>query len=80
MLKKLVADGWTLRHESHWGKLYCPCENRCTTIPVAGTPQNPSREAKRIRAAAARCPKPADSPQRSLTGMDRGEVDADQAE
>jgi hypothetical protein len=72
VLEKLVAERWTIHADGHWGKLYCPCENRCTTIPVPSTPKNPSRDAKRIRYAAGRCPKPADSPQRSLTGRDRG--------
>lgn len=71
VLEQLVGAGWTLRAAAHWGTLYCPCENRCTTIPVYSTPRSATQDAKRIRYAAGRCPKPADSPQRSLTGMDR---------
>src|SRR5690606_38486996 len=25
VLRALVADGWTLRGEGHWGRLHCPC-------------------------------------------------------
>lgn len=71
VLEKLVALGWKIYGDGHWGKLYCPCENGCTTIPVDCTPKSPTQHAKRLGYAAARCPKPVDSPQRSLTGMDR---------
>lgn len=71
VLAKWIAKGWRLRDDGHGCKLYCPCENKCTTIPVGSTPRNPSQAAKRIDYMAARCPKPADSPQRSLTGIDR---------
>ena len=71
ILEKLVDQGWTIRAAAHWGDLYCPCENRCTKVPVSSTPRNATQDAKRIRYAAGRCPKPADSPQRSLAGMDR---------
>lgn len=69
-LEALVVQGWKIYEDGHWGTHYCPCEARCTTIPVGGTPGNPTREAKRIRHAAGRCPKPEDSPQRSLAGRD----------
>lgn len=72
-LRELVRQGWILRKEGHWGRLYCPCrDGGCTAIPVAGTPKNPGQEAKRIRRLAARCPLPPDDPRRSLAGTKRG--------
>ncbi|GAA4234699.1 hypothetical protein GCM10022254_40190 [Actinomadura meridiana] len=73
VLKKLCDLGWTLRREGHGYRLYCPCSTKCTTIPVGGTPANPSNAAMRITRAAQRCPKDPDDPRRSLTGMDREE-------
>ncbi len=63
VVESLVAEGWSARKEGHKGRLYCPCG--CSTIPVPGTPRDVDVAAKRIREAAARCPKPEDSPQRS---------------
>lgn len=63
LLKRLTAEGWSLRKEGHWGRLYCPC--RCTTIPVSGTPRDAARHARRIGHLAARCPLPEDDPRRS---------------
>lgn len=71
VLEELTADGWTIHADGHWGKLYCPCGTRCTTIPVSSTPKNASGHARRITRLAARCPLPEESPQRSLTGMQR---------
>jgi hypothetical protein len=68
VLEALVADGWTLRSEGHWGKLYCPCEQTCVKITVGGTPKSPSREARRIRQEARRCPLPEDDPRRPPRG------------
>lgn len=62
LLKQLTSDGWALRKEGHWGRLYCPCF--CTTIPVSGTPQNAARHASRIGRMAARCPLPEGDPRR----------------
>ncbi|MFE2025283.1 hypothetical protein ACFW9V_09030 [Streptomyces hygroscopicus] len=64
-LERLVARGWTIRKEGHWGRLYCPCEGRCLTIPVPGTPPNADRAARRIAARAALCPLPEDDPRRT---------------
>ncbi|MFI0722774.1 hypothetical protein [Streptomyces sp. NPDC021224] len=66
VVEELLAKGWSVHTEGHKGRLYCPCALGCTTIPVPGTPSNPGSAARRIRSAAARCPKPEDSPQRSL--------------
>lgn len=62
----LLEKGWALHREGHKGRLYCPCSLGCTTIPVPSTPRDAGTAARRIREAAARCPKPEDSPQRSL--------------
>lgn len=70
-LEKLEAEGWRIHKDGHWGKVYCPCDSHCTTIPVSSTPRNAGNEAKRIARLAARCPLPEDSPQRSLTGKER---------
>ncbi|MGW2054806.1 hypothetical protein ACWCOZ_12910 [Streptomyces sp. NPDC001840] len=66
VLERLVAQGWTLRKEGHWGRLYCPCERPCLTIPVPGTPQNAGRAARRIVARAALCPLPDEDPRRAF--------------
>ena len=72
VLKDLVDQGWTLRKEGHWGRLYCPCPGGgCTTIPVGGTPKNPGQAAKTIKRLAGRCPLPPGDPNRSVTGMKR---------
>lgn len=71
VLEKWVGRGWKIHKDGHWGKLYCPCEGRCTTIPVSGSPQNEGSHARRIDRLAARCPLPPDSAGRSLTGMPR---------
>jgi hypothetical protein len=69
-LKKLVREGWTLRREGHWGRLYCPCRGGgCTTIPVGGTPRNPANEVKKITKLADRCPLDPGDARRSVTGM-----------
>lgn len=70
-LRRWVDQGWALRHEGHGFRLYCPCENKCTTIPVPSTPRNSGNAARRLTSAAQQCPKDADDPRRSLTGMDR---------
>jgi hypothetical protein len=72
-LKYWVDRGWILRRESHGFRLYCPCSRKCTALSIGSTPANPSRTARRIRAAAQLCPKDPEDPRRSLTGMDRGE-------
>jgi hypothetical protein len=57
VLRALVAEGWTLRKEGHWGRLYCRCG--CLTISVPGTPGGkPERTARRIARQARRCPLP----------------------
>lgn len=71
VLEKWADQGWKIHKDGHLGKLYCPCEARCTTIPVSGTPQNASSHARRIDRLAARCPLPDDSPLRTLTGKPR---------
>lgn len=72
VLRKLVKEGWTLRAEGHWGRLYCPCpDGGCTTIPVSGTGKNPGQDARRIERMAARCPLDPDDPRRSLAGRPR---------
>jgi hypothetical protein len=71
VLVKWTALGWVLRKEGHWGKLYCPCEAACTTVPVSGSPQNDGTHARRIDRMASRCPLPEDAPNRSLTGRPR---------
>ncbi len=68
VLLQLVQDGWTLRAEGHWGKLYCPCESTCVKITVGGTPRNPEREARRILQEGRRCPLPEDDPRRPVRG------------
>jgi hypothetical protein len=72
VLKKLVRQGWILRKEGHWGRLYCPSgDGGCTTIPVGGTPKNVGNEVKKITRLADRCPlKPGDA-RRSVTGLQR---------
>lgn len=62
VLRALVAAGWTLREEGHWGRLHCPCG--CSAIHVPGTPRNPSHAARRILREARRCPLPQDDPRR----------------
>lgn len=62
VLRALVADGWTLRGEGHWGRLHCPCG--CSAIQVPGTPRNPGQAARRILREARRCPLPQDDPRR----------------
>ncbi|MEU5097546.1 hypothetical protein [Streptomyces sp. NPDC020996] len=68
VLKRLVADGWMLRSEGHWGTLYCPCEEHCTAIRVGGTPKNPGQEARRVQRRAKLCPLPPDDPRAALHG------------
>jgi len=46
--------GWTIRRQGHKVRVYCPCGRDAVT--VAGTPRVPEREARRVRAAVARCP------------------------
>ncbi|WP_326801886.1 hypothetical protein OIE49_09245 [Streptomyces sp. NBC_01788] len=65
VLDRLVAQGWKLCKEGHWGRLYCPCEGRCLTIPVPGTPQNAGRAARKIAARAGLCPLPNGDPRRA---------------
>ncbi|RBQ14060.1 hypothetical protein DP939_42545 [Spongiactinospora rosea] len=69
-LRHWVSLGWSLRREGHGFRLYCPCQNMCTTIPVGSTPANPGRTIRWINNAAQQCPKDADDPRRALTGMD----------
>ncbi len=64
VLKDLVAQGWTINEAGHWGTLRCPCEETCLTIPVPGTPANPSVAARRLRQLASRCPLPEGDPRR----------------
>lgn len=66
VVELLVKDGWNAFAAGHKGRLVCPCETGCTTIPIPGSPANVGVAARRIKEAAARCPKPEDSPQRSL--------------
>ncbi|CAL9294460.1 hypothetical protein SUDANB25_02344 [Streptomyces sp. SudanB25_2051] len=70
-LERWTGEGWTLRKEAHWGRLYCPCEARCTTIPISGSPQNEGAHARRINRMASRCPLPPDAVNRSLAGRPR---------
>jgi hypothetical protein len=67
----LLRQGWRLLHEGHKARLQCPCNARCTTIPVGGSTRDEGNTAKRIKRESSRCPLPKDSPRRSLTGMDR---------
>lgn len=68
-VEPLLKKGWTLHKEGHGTRLYCPCSGGgCTTIPIGSTPRSPTTKARQITNAAGRCPKPKDSPQRSLTG------------
>lgn len=71
VLEELDKQKWVLRDEGHWGRLYCPCAGKCTTIPVPGTPRNPGQAARRIARVAARCPLDPDDPRRSLAGRPR---------
>jgi hypothetical protein len=71
VLRMLVEKKWTLRKEGHWGRLYCPCAGKCTTIPVGGTPRNAGQAARKIERLAARCPLDPDDPRRSLAGRPR---------
>ncbi|MBT2395052.1 hypothetical protein [Streptomyces sp. ISL-100] len=67
VLKRLVAAGWALRKEGHWGRLYCSCPGGgCLTIPVPGTAKNPGRTARNIARRAKLCPLPEDDPRRSF--------------
>lgn len=66
VLKDLCEQGWVLRQEGHWGRLYCDCG--CTRIQVPGTPRNSGRAARRIRQEARRCPMPPDDPRRGAGG------------
>ncbi len=66
ILKDLVAAGWKITSGGHWGTLHCPCEDTCLTIPVPGTPKNPSNAARRISQAAKRCPLPEGDPRRPV--------------
>ncbi len=69
VLKGLVAAGWSLRKEGHWGRLYCPCaEGGCLTIPIPGTAQNPGRAARRLARRATLCPLPEGDPRRAPGG------------
>lgn len=65
-LEALVALGWVLRKEGHWGGLYCPCKPTCTRIRVDGSPEVPHRHANRIKNEARRCPLPGDDPRRTF--------------
>lgn len=66
VLKQLVADGWVLRKEGHWGRLYCPCVGGgCLTVPVPGTPENPGRAARNLARRAKLCPLPEGDPRRA---------------
>ncbi|GHA91686.1 hypothetical protein GCM10010392_17580 [Streptomyces clavifer] len=71
VLEKWASQGWVVRKEGHWGKLYCPCEGLCTAIPIAGSPQNEGAHARKVDRLASRCPLPPDAPNRSLTGRAR---------
>lgn len=66
VLERLVREGWILRKEGHWGRLYCVCG--CLRIQVSGTPKDPGRAARRIRKEARMCPLSPDDPRRSITG------------
>lgn len=69
VLKRLVADGWTLRKEGHWGRLYCVCaEGRCLAIPVPGTARDPGRTARNLARRAKLCPLPEGDPRRAPGG------------
>ncbi len=54
VLKKLVAQGWTLKPQGHLYHLLCPCGR--DRIRVDSTPRNPETQARRIKREAARCP------------------------
>ncbi|MFF3455858.1 hypothetical protein ACFYXH_16380 [Streptomyces sp. NPDC002730] len=68
VLKRLVAVGWTLRKEGHWGRLYCTCAEGCLTIPVPGTAKNPGRTARNLARRAKLCPLPEGDPRRAPGG------------
>lgn len=70
VLRTLVADGWTLHGEGHWGRLRCPCG--CSRIQVPGTPRNPGQAARRILREARRCPLPPDDPRRAPVREESG--------
>ena len=56
LLADLTGDGWRLRRQGHKFYVYCPCGDPRGRIRVDGTPQNPHRQARRIRGQAAHCP------------------------
>lgn len=65
-LKKEVAavvllameSGWVVRAFGHGVKVYCPClEPDHGQFSIGGTPQNPAREAQRVRKLMSKCPK-----------------------
>jgi hypothetical protein len=51
------SQGWTLRKQGHWGRLYCAHADRdgCQ-ISVNSTPRDGDVHAKQIRRAIDRCP------------------------
>jgi hypothetical protein len=51
------AQGWSIRMQGHWGRLYCAQADRegCQ-VGVWGTPRNAGIHARQIRRAIDRCP------------------------
>lgn len=50
-------QGWTLKAQGHWGRMYCAHADRdgCQ-FGVNGTPRNGDAHARQIRRAVDRCP------------------------
>jgi len=60
-LSRIMANGrWRLIKAGHWGHLRC--DQGCCDIPVNGTPEVPSRDARDLERRAARCPLDAGDP------------------
>ena len=51
------AQGWTVRKQGHWGRIYCAQADRdgCQ-IGVNGTPRDGDAHARQIKRAVDRCP------------------------
>ncbi|HYO17518.1 MAG TPA: hypothetical protein VES02_02470 [Dermatophilaceae bacterium] len=56
LLADVIGADRRLRRQGHKFYLYCPCGDPQGRIRVDGTPQNPDRQARRIRSQAAHCP------------------------
>lgn len=56
-VKYAESQGWTVRKQGHWGRMYCAYADRdgCQ-FGVNGTPRNAGDHARQIRRAVDRCP------------------------